>query len=150
MPSSLPKKISNADFNCNKQNMINVETILKIKDNSGGIYCGCIKVLKTSSRVGALSGHVITVSIKKNIFKKHVIKKSKIIIKGQICKALVIRSAIGVKRWGNFFLKSKHNSVILINQYMLPYATRLFGPVFREVRSKMVFLKVIALAQVTF
>jgi len=130
--------------------MVRVESMLKIADNSGGLYCCCIKVLKFASRTGALPGQIITVVVKKNIFKKHVIKKSRIIIKGHIYKALLVCSAKGLRRWGNFFLKTKNNRCILINQYNLPYATRLFGPVFREVRLKSVFNKVIALAQITF
>ena len=44
-------------------------TILKIKDNSGGVYCGCIKVLRMSSRTGALPGHIVTVLLKKAYLK---------------------------------------------------------------------------------
>jgi len=78
--------------------MVNVETLLKVADNSGALICGCIKVLKISSRIGAIPGQTVTVSVKKNIFKKHVVKKSKIISKGQICKALLVCSAKGLKR----------------------------------------------------
>lgn len=130
--------------------MVNVETILKVADNSGGIYCGCIRILKISSRIGTVPGQTLTVSVKKNIVKKHVVKKSKIISKGQICKALLVCSAKGLKRWGNFFIRSKLNRIVLLNQYNLPYATRLFGPVFREIRLKVFFSKIISLAQVTY
>jgi large subunit ribosomal protein L14 len=129
--------------------MINVESILKIADNSGGLFCGCIKILKISSRIGAIPGQTLTVSIKKNVFKKHVTKKSKIISKGQICKALLVCSVKGLKRWGNFFIKANSNKVVLLNQYNMPYATRLFGLVFREVRLKIFFNKVMSLAQIS-
>lgn len=78
--------------------MVNVQTRVDIVDNSGGIIGGCIQVLKISSRIGAIPGQTITISIKKNIFKKHIVKKSKIIVKGQICKALIVRTLKGLKR----------------------------------------------------
>lgn len=78
--------------------MVNVQTRVDIVDNSGGIIGGCIQVLKISSRIGAVPGQTITISIKKNIFKKHIVKKSKIIVKGQICKALIVRTLKGLKR----------------------------------------------------
>jgi ribosomal protein L14 len=77
-------------------------TILKIKDNSGGIYCGCIKVLKTSSRRGALSGHVITVLLKKTFLKNTLLKKVKY-FKRTSLQALVIRSATGLSVGAIFF-----------------------------------------------
>jgi large subunit ribosomal protein L14 len=78
--------------------MICVGTICKVADNSGAILVKCIKVLKISSRIGAVAGQTITISVKKNVFKRHIIKKSKIIIKGQICKALILRTKKNIKR----------------------------------------------------
>lgn len=78
--------------------MINVEMIIRIADNSGAIWGSCIRILKMSNNSGARPGETITISVKKNIFKKNIVKKSKIIIKGQICKALIIRSRKGLKR----------------------------------------------------
>jgi large subunit ribosomal protein L14 len=104
--------------------------------------------LKISNNSGAKPGETITISVKKNIFKKHIIKKSKIIIKGQICKALIIRSIKGIKRWGNFFLRSNTNAAILLNRYDLPYGTRLFGIIFREIKKKMKYSKIISLADI--
>ena len=128
--------------------MINVETIIRIADNSGAIWGGCIRILKISNNSGAKPGETITISVKKNIFKKHIIKKSKIIIKGQICKALIIRSIKGIKRWGNFFLRSNINAAILLNRYDLPYGTRLFGIIFREIKKKIKYSKIISLADI--
>jgi len=107
-------------------------------------------LVKNASRLGSKPGQIITVSVKKNIFKKHVVKKSRIIHKGQICKALIIGSAKGVKRWGNFFLRTRRNRIILLNQYGMPYATRLFGPVFRDVRLNAKYIKIISLFQASF
>ena len=75
-------------------------------------------------------------------------KKSRIIVKGQIVKALVVSTANALRRAGNFQIKSSSNNVVLLNQYLLPYGTRLFGPVLREVRQKVNFRKVISLARV--
>jgi len=83
--------------------MIKVETILKVADNSGARICGCIQVVKNAFRIGAKPGQVITVSVKKNVFKKHVVKKSRMIHKGQICIALIICSAKALKGGEIFF-----------------------------------------------
>jgi large subunit ribosomal protein L14 len=77
--------------------MINVQTVLKVADNSGEIFVKCIRLLNSSSRVGAMVGDTITVVVKKNIIKKNV-KKSKEIKKGQICTAVIIRTVRGIKR----------------------------------------------------
>jgi large subunit ribosomal protein L14 len=78
--------------------MINVESILKVTDNSGAILVKCIKVLKISKRVGACPGQIITVVVIKNVYKKHVIKKSKMIHRKFIYKALLLQTIKGIKR----------------------------------------------------
>jgi|SRR3989344_4397548 large subunit ribosomal protein L14 len=128
--------------------MINVQTVLKVADNSGAVFVSCIRLLNSSSRVGAGVGDTITVVVKKNIIKKN-IKKSKEVKKGQVCSAIILRTIKGVKRWGNFFLRSSSNSVALINKYYLPIGSRLLGPVFREIRANLKFSKIISIAQVT-
>jgi large subunit ribosomal protein L14 len=127
--------------------MINVQTILKVADNSGAIYVKCIHLL-TSGRRGSKVGDIITVVVKKNIIKKNV-KKSKEVKKGQVCAGLILRTKVGLRRWGNFFIKSGSNSVVLINKYFLPIGSRIIGPVFREIKSNLKFNKIITLAQVT-
>lgn len=77
--------------------MINIGSYLQIADNSGGVVAKCIGVSRLSVK-GALPGHIITVVIKKNILKKHVVKKSKIITKGMLCKALLLRTKKGLRR----------------------------------------------------
>jgi len=128
--------------------MINVQTVLKVVDNSGAVFVSCIRLLNSSSRVGAKVGDVITVVVKKSIVKKN-IKKSKEVKKGQVCTAIVLRTLVGIKRWGNFFIRSGSNSVALLNKYLLPIGSRLLGPVFREVKTNIKFSKIISLAQVT-
>jgi large subunit ribosomal protein L14 len=128
--------------------MINVQTVLRVADNSGAVFVSCIRLMNSSSRIGANVGDTLTVVVKKNIIKKN-IKKSKEIKKGQVCSAVVLRTLKGVKRWGNFFIRSGTNSVALLNKYSLPIGSRLLGPVFREVRVNLKFAKVISIAQVT-
>jgi large subunit ribosomal protein L14 len=77
--------------------MINVQTVLKVADNSGAVFVNCIRLLNSSSRIGAGVGDTITVVVKKSIVKKN-IKKSKEIKKGQVCSAIIIRTVKGVKR----------------------------------------------------
>lgn len=128
--------------------MINVQTVLRVADNSGAIFVSCIRLLNSSSRVGAGVGDVITVVVKKSIVKKN-IKKSKEVKRGQVCTAIVLRTVNGIKRWGNFFIRSGSNSAALLNKYFLPIGSRLLGPVFREVKTNIKFSKIVSLAQVT-
>lgn len=128
--------------------MIKPPALLPIIDNSGAIMVGCINIPKLKSRIGATPGTIITVTVKKNVFKKNIKKKSRIINKSQIVKALLVTSAKSIKRHGNFFISSSINSTLLLNQYMLPYGTRLFGPIFRELRQKVKFKKIISLAKI--
>lgn len=128
--------------------MINVQTVLKVADNSGAVFVNCIRLLNSSSRIGAGVGDVITVVVKKSIIKKNV-KKSKEIKKGQVCSAIVIRTVKGAKRWGNFFIRSGNNCAALLNKYFLPIGSRVLGPVFREIRIGLKYNKLTSIAQVT-
>lgn len=78
--------------------MITIGSTLLISDNSGAVVGCCLNILKKSKNTGALPGHTLVIDIKKTVVKKHIVKKSKIITKGQICKALVIKSVRGLKR----------------------------------------------------
>lgn len=127
--------------------MIKPSTRLFVVDNSGALLAGCINIHKSNSRIGALPGCLITVSIKKSIFKKNIKKKSRIIIKGQLVKGLVVTSVKGCKRIGNFFARAAANNLVLLNQYLLPYGTRIFGPILREVRQKINFRKIVSLSR---
>lgn len=129
--------------------MIKPSTLLFIADNSGAIIVGCIAVPKLLKRLGPRAGQTLTVSVKKNIFKKHIKKKSRIITKSQILQAVITTTARHKRRLGNFNLKSSINTAVLINQYELPYGTRLFGPIFREVRQKIKYRKIVSLAKYT-
>jgi large subunit ribosomal protein L14 len=127
--------------------MIRPSTLLLVADNSGALRVGCIAVPKLLSRVGPKPGNTLTVSVKKNIFKKNIKKKSRIITKSQILQALLVTFARGLRRVGNFKIKSSLNVVVLINQYELPYGTRLFGIIFREVRQKLKYKKIVSMTR---
>lgn len=126
--------------------MITIGTLVSIADNSGALLGLCLNTYKLSGKKGVLPGQLLTLNIKKNILKKHIIKKSRIIVKGQICRAIVIRSLRGIKRWGNFFLKCGINAAVVLNQYRAPYATRLIGTLFREIRLTLLFRKLLNMA----
>lgn len=128
--------------------MIKIGSRLSVIDNSGALEVECINVPKLYRRIGGVPGCVLTITVKKNIFKKNIKKKSKIITKGQVIKALLVSSVKMKKRYGNIFIASSTNSVVLLNQYALPYGTRLLGPLFREVRQKINYRKIISLARV--
>lgn len=127
--------------------MIKPTSRLLSVDNSGAIQIGCISIAKLDKRRGAATSSIVTASIKKNIFKKNIRKKSKILNKSQVVRAVLLLTRKELKRQGNFTIKSNRNAAIILNQYGLPYATRLFGPIFREVRKKTLFRKVVSLAR---
>lgn len=126
--------------------MINIQTVLKVTDNSGALQAMCVKL--PVGQAPAQIGSLITVVVKKNIIKKGV-KKSKEIKKGQVSKGLVIRTKKGLKRWGGFFIKTTSNALVLLNKYNLPIATRIYGPIFRELRVNLKYLKIISIAQLS-
>ena len=128
--------------------MINIGTYLKIADNSGGLFAKCIGVSRISYNL-TIPGHIITVVIQRIIYKKNIVKKSKIISKGMICKALILRTKKGLRRWGNFFVRSINNRIILINNFFVPYGTRFFGTFFRELRTDLRFKRLVSVAQYT-
>lgn len=128
--------------------MIKPPARLPVIDNSGALWIGCICVPKLQSRIGAVPTTTFISSVKENIFKENIKKKSKIITKSQIVKSLLVASAKGIKRWGNFFIKNNWNNSLLLNQYDLPYGTRLGGPIFRELRHKTKFKKIISIAKI--
>ena len=115
-----------------------MRTMLDVADNSGARKVGCIKVLGSSKRKYASLGDVIVVSI------KDAIPNSKI-KKGDVVKAVVVRTKKGVRRSDGSYIKFDDNSAVLINPQNEPIGTRIFGPVARELRAKN-FMKIISLA----
>ncbi|CAN1721263.1 50S ribosomal subunit protein L14 [Hyphomicrobium sp. 1Nfss2.1] len=118
--------------------MIQMETNLDVADNSGARRVQCIKVLGGSKRKYATVGDIIVVSVKEAIPKGRVKK-------GQVMKAVVVRTAKGVRRPDGSLIRFDRNAAVLINAQGEPVGTRIFGPVTRELRSKN-HMKIVSLA----
>jgi large subunit ribosomal protein L14 len=118
--------------------MIQMRTELDAADNSGAKRLHCIKVLGGSRRKYASLGDIIVVSI------KEAMPTSKV-KKGEVAKAVVVRTRKEVRRADGSYIKFDVNSAVLINPQGEPIGTRIFGPVARELRAKK-FMKIISLA----
>jgi large subunit ribosomal protein L14 len=118
--------------------MIQMETNLDVADNSGARRVQCIKVLGGSKRRYATIGDIIVVSVKEAIPKGRVKK-------GQVMKAVVVRTAKGVRRGDGSLIRFDRNAAVLINNQGEPVGTRIFGPVTRELRAKN-HMKIVSLA----
>ena len=118
--------------------MIQTETQLTVADNSGAKTVYCLKVLGGSRRRYARIGDIIVVSVKEAIPNAKVKK-------GEVLKAVVVRTKKEIKRADGSFIRFDDNSAVLINASQEPVGTRIFGPVARELRSKR-FMKIISLA----
>lgn len=118
--------------------MIQTETMLDVADNSGAKRVQCIKVLGGSHRRYATVGDIIKVTVKEAIPRGKVKK-------GQVLKAVVVRTRKGVRRPDGSLIRFDTNSAVLLNNTDAPIGTRIFGPVTRELRSEK-FMKIISLA----
>lgn len=118
--------------------MIQMQTTLKVADNSGARKVQCIKVLGGSHRRYAAIGDIIKVSIKEAIPRGKVKK-------GDVYTAVVVRTAKGVRRNDGSLIRFDDNAAVLLNAKNEPIGTRIFGPVTRELRGKN-FMKIISLA----
>ncbi len=118
--------------------MIQSESVLNVADNSGAKKVLCIKVLGGSKRRYASIGDVIVVTI------KEAIPNSKV-KKGDVMKAVVVRTAKEIRRSDDSTLKFDENSAVLLGQNGEPVGTRIFGPVARELRAGG-YMKIISLA----
>ena len=118
--------------------MIQMQTVLNGADNSGAKKVACIKVLGGSRRRFASLGDVIVIAV------KEALPNSKV-KKGDVMKAVVVRTVKEVRRADGSYLKFDDNSAVLITNQMEPVGTRIFGPVARELRAKQ-FMKIISLA----
>lgn len=118
--------------------MIQTQTKLRVADNSGAKMLSCIKVLGGSKRRYASVGDIIVVSV------KEAMPNSKV-KKGDVVRAVIVRTAKGIRRSDGSYIKFDDNSAVLINQQKEPVGTRIFGPVARELRAKN-FMKIISLA----
>ena len=118
--------------------MIQTQTVLTAADNSGARRVMCIKVLGGSHRRYANVGDIIKVTVKEAIPRGKVKK-------GQVMKAVVVRTKKGVRRSDGSLIRFDDNAAVLLNNQDAPVGTRIFGPVTRELRSEK-FMKIISLA----
>jgi large subunit ribosomal protein L14 len=118
--------------------MIQMQTVLNVADNSGAKKVFCVKVLGGSRRKYATVGDIIVVSVKEALPNTKVKK-------GDVMKAVVVRTVKEVRRPDGSFLKFDDNSAVLINNQLEPIGTRIFGPVARELRAKQ-FMRIVSLA----
>merc|ERR1711964_92350 len=119
--------------------MIQTQTMLDVADNSGARRVQCIKVLGGSHRRYARVGDVIKVTVKEAIPRGKVKK-------GQVLKAVVVRTRSGVRRSDGSLIRFDGNAAVLLNNTNeQPIGTRIFGPVTRELRTEK-FMKIISLA----
>ncbi len=118
--------------------MIQVQTILDVADNSGAKKLYCVKVIGGNQRRYASVGDVIIVSV------KEAMPHSKI-KKGEVMRAVIVRTKKEVNRPDGSFIRFDTNSAVLLNKQNEPVGTRIFGPVARELRAKN-FMKIVSLA----
>lgn len=118
--------------------MIQMQTKLRVADNSGAREVQCIKVLGGSKRRYASVGDIIVVSI------KDALPGSKV-KKGDKAKAVIVRTIQKIRRADGSYIRFDDNSAVLINAAKEPIGTRIFGPVARELRAKQ-FVKIVSLA----
>lgn len=118
--------------------MIQTQSYLEVADNSGARRVMCIKVLGGSHRRYARIGDIIKVTVKEAIPRGKVKK-------GQVMKAVVVRTKKGVRRQDGSLIKFDDNAAVILNNQDAPVGTRIFGPVTRELRGEK-FMKIISLA----
>jgi len=118
--------------------MIQMQSILRVADNTGARSIMCIKVLGGSKRQYASIGDIIKVSVKDAAPRGRVKK-------GDVYNAVVVRTAKGVRRIDGSLLKFDKNAAVLLNNKLEPIGTRIFGPVTRELRNAR-FMKIVSLA----
>jgi len=118
--------------------MIQQESMLKIADNSGAKRAKCIRVLGGSRRRYARDGDIVVVAVK-DALPDGTVKK------GEVAKAVVVRTAKETRRKDGTYIRFDDNAAVIINDQGEPRATRIFGPVGRELREKR-FMKIVSLA----
>ena len=118
--------------------MIQMQSLLKIADNSGARRVMCIKVFGGSKRRYANIGDIIKVAVREAI-------PTGKVKKGQVVDALIVRTKKGVRRRDGSLIKFDENAAVLINAQKAPIGTRVFGPVTRELRDGR-HMKILSLA----
>jgi large subunit ribosomal protein L14 len=118
--------------------VIQQQSYLKVADNTGAKEIMCIRVLGGSRRRYASIGDVIVASVKKAT-------PGGVVKKGEVIKAVVVRTAKGIGRDDGSFIRFDENAAVIIKDDKTPRGTRIFGPVARELREKE-YLKILSLA----
>ncbi|MBQ8831681.1 MAG: 50S ribosomal protein L14 [Oscillospiraceae bacterium] len=118
--------------------MIQQESYLKVADNTGAKEIKCIRVLGGSKRKYGNIGDVIVASVRKAA-------PGGTVKKGEVVKAVIVRTAKGVRRADGTYVRFDENAAVLIREDKNPRGTRIFGPVARELRDKE-FMKILSLA----
>ena len=118
--------------------MIQQESYLKVADNTGAKEIKCIRVLGGSKRRFGNIGDVIVASVRKST-------PGGTVKKGEVVKAVIVRSAKGVRRADGTYVRFDDNAAVLIKDDKNPRGTRIFGPVARELRDKD-YMKILSLA----
>ncbi len=118
--------------------MIQQQTLMKVADNTGAKELMCIRVLGGSGRRYANIGDVVVACVKKAI-------PGGMVKKGEVVKAVIVRSAKGVRRADGSYIKFDENAAVIIKDDKTPKGTRVFGPIARELRDKD-FTKILSLA----
>ena len=118
--------------------MIQQESYLKVADNTGAKEIKCILVLGGSKRKFGNVGDVIVASVRKAA-------PNGTVKKGEVVRAVIVRSAKGVRRADGTYVRFDENAAVLIKEDKNPRGTRIFGPVARELRDKE-YMKILSLA----
>ena len=109
--------------------MIQMQTYLKVADNSGAKELMCIRVLGGTRRKYANIGDVVVCSVKKAT-------PGGVVKKGDVVKAVIVRSAKGLRRADGTYIRFDENAAVIIKEDKNPRGTRIFGPVAKELREK--------------
>ena len=118
--------------------MIQMESYLKVADNTGAKEIHCIRVLGGSKRKYGNIGDVIVASVRKAA-------PGGTVKKGEVVKAVIVRTKRGVRREDGSYVRFDENAAVIIKEDRNPRGTRIFGPVARELREKE-FMKILSLA----
>jgi len=118
--------------------VIQQQSLMKVADNTGAKELMCIRVLGGTGRRYANIGDIVVCSVKKAA-------PGGTVKKGDVVKAVVVRTVKGVKRADGSYIKFDENAAVIIKEDKTPRGTRIFGPVARELRDND-FLKIMSLA----
>lgn len=118
--------------------MVQQETRLRVADNTGAKELKCIRVLGGSSRRYGNVGDVVVASVRKAA-------PGGVVKKGEVVKAVIVRSAFGVRRGDGTHVRFDDNAAVIIRDDKNPRGTRIFGPVARELRDRD-YMKILSLA----